>query len=70
MTRPPTQKTVREICLVCKGERWLPVPGDPSRSRPCPWCDQLGWVTVSPASLGEGPEGQAKPPRRPRRKES
>ena len=48
-------KTVKELCLVCGGERWLPDPLDPARSRPCPWCDQLGWVEVSLPSLGESP---------------
>jgi len=59
------QKTVKELCLVCKGERWLPEPGDPARSRPCPYCDQLGWVEVSLASLGEAPAAAPPSPSAP-----
>lgn len=62
----PMEKTVHELCLVCRGERWLPDALQP-RSVPCPYCKGEGWVTVSPASLGENP---AKPEPGPlRRKE-
>ena len=44
-------KTVKELCLVCGGDRWLSDPLDPSRSVACGYCDSLGWVEVSPASL-------------------
>lgn len=67
------QKTVKEICLVCKGERWIPDPSGGARSRPCPYCDESGWVQVAPSSLGEtapaaGPESPpapAPPPQAP-----
>jgi hypothetical protein len=55
----PVEKSVREICLVCRGERWLPEILHPERSRPCPYCNGEGWVLISPASLGE----QAPPPK-------
>lgn len=45
------EKSIYEICLVCRGERWLLDPR--GASRPCPYCDEHGWVTVSPACLGE-----------------
>jgi hypothetical protein len=48
-------KTVKELCLVCGGERWLPDVLDPARSVACRWCDQLGWVEISLPSLGEAP---------------
>ena len=47
------EKTVKELCLVCGGERWLPDPLDASRSIPCNYCDRLGWVEISLPSLGE-----------------
>lgn len=53
MSERPVEKTVKELCLVCRGERWLPDPVDPARSRPCPYCDEQGWVTIAPSSLGE-----------------
>jgi hypothetical protein len=43
--------SVRELCLVCGGERWIPDPAGQGRSRPCPDCDAQGWVDVSPACL-------------------
>ena len=43
--------TIREICLICKGERWIPDPLDPARSKPCPYCDGQGWVEISPANF-------------------
>jgi hypothetical protein len=64
----PVEKSVRELCLVCRGERWLPEIQDPSRSRPCPHCQGEGWVLISPASLGEdvpateAPENEAPKP--------
>ena len=69
-------KTVKELCLVCGGERWLPDPLDPSRSIPCAWCDQLGWVEISLASLGEEPNPappatpEPHPPAKPLRKKT
>jgi|GEM_PF-4414338 hypothetical protein len=69
------QKTVKELCLVCGGERWVADPADPGRSVPCPYCDALGWVQVSLASLGEQEAEAAEPaplpqpavpPRKPR----
>jgi hypothetical protein len=54
-------KTVKELCLVCGGERWLPDPLDPLRSIPCQWCDQLGWVEISLPSLGEAPPPPEEP---------
>lgn len=56
MSERPVEKSVHEICLVCRGERWLPDPKDPARSRPCPYCDEQGWVQVSAGSLGEKKE--------------
>lgn len=58
----PVEKTVHELCLVCGGERWVPDLLDPSRSRPCPYCDDQGWVTVALPSLGEAPLPQPSPP--------
>lgn len=59
------EKTVHEICLVCRGERWLPDPTGAGPSQPCPYCDEHGWVTVSPASLGEdGPNPSPAPVRK------
>ena len=52
---PGPQKMVLELCLVCRGERWMLDPADPARSIPCPYCDEQGWVQVSAASLGEHP---------------
>ena len=49
----PVLKTVKELCLVCGGERWVADPLDPSRSVACTYCDALGWVEVSLPSLGE-----------------
>jgi hypothetical protein len=54
MSERPVEKSVREICLLCRGERWLPEILHPERSRPCPYCEGQGWVLISPASLGEG----------------
>jgi hypothetical protein len=56
------EKTVKELCLVCGGERWLPDPLDASRSIPCVYCDQLGWVEISLASLGEARPKPLAPP--------
>jgi hypothetical protein len=53
MSERPVEKTIKELCLVCRGERWLPEILDPSRSRPCPYCNGEGWVTIAPSSLGE-----------------
>ena len=53
-------KTVKELCLVCGGERWVADPADPTRSVACPYCDSLGWVEVSLPSLGE-PENPPAP---------
>jgi hypothetical protein len=53
------ERTIREICLICKGERWLPDPADPARSRPCPHCGGQGWVDIDPRSLGEAPAPEA-----------
>lgn len=47
------EKTVLELCLLCRGGKWMSDPADPRRSIPCPYCDEQGWVRVSPASLGE-----------------
>ena len=47
------EKTVHELCLVCRGERWIPDPKDAGHSIPCPYCDEQGWVTIAPSSLGE-----------------
>jgi hypothetical protein len=49
------EKTVKELCLVCKGERWVPDPLDPARSQPCVYCDRLGWVEIAPANFVEAP---------------
>ena len=54
-------KTVKELCLVCGGERWVADPADPTRSVACPYCDALGWVEVSLSSLGEAEEAPAAP---------
>ncbi|HTB34900.1 MAG TPA: hypothetical protein VK842_08560 [bacterium] len=67
-------KTVKELCLVCGGERWVADPGDPTRSVACPYCDALGWVEVSLSSLGEqepeaAPPPAPKPPAAPPRKQ-
>lgn len=65
-------KTVKELCLVCGGERWVADPADPTRSVACPYCDALGWVEVSLPSLGEvepeatEPQPKAPQPRKPR----
>lgn len=57
------QKTVKELCLVCRGERWVADPLDPARSVACPYCDALGWVEISPSSLdGEPPDTPGDPP--------
>ncbi|HXB98330.1 MAG TPA: hypothetical protein VNZ54_09765 [bacterium] len=58
-------KTVKELCLVCGGERWVADPADPARSVACPYCDALGWVEVSLPSLGEREEPSAPPPPKP-----
>ncbi|HTB22882.1 MAG TPA: hypothetical protein VK914_09265 [bacterium] len=50
------EKTVREMCLICKGERWIPDPLDSGRSLPCPYCEAQGWVVVAPANFVENPE--------------
>lgn len=56
------EKTVKELCLVCRGEKWLPRLDDPARSQPCPHCQGEGWVLISPASLGEDVDaGQSDP---------
>lgn len=58
----PVERTVKELCLICRGERWLPDLVEQGRSRPCPHCRGEGWVTVSAASLGAdpGPDGAEK----------
>ena len=62
------EKTVKEICLICKGERWVPDPLDSARSRPCAYCAGQGWVVVAPSSFGEASAEDPKPrPRAPRR---
>jgi hypothetical protein len=49
-------KTIREICLLCKGERWLEDPLKPGQSRACPYCDAQGWVLVAEGNfLTENP---------------
>lgn len=63
--RPAPQKTVKELCLVCGGGRWIPDPADASRSQPCPYCDALGWVSIDPRSLGAPPKPAPQPPRKP-----
>jgi hypothetical protein len=55
-------KTVKELCLVCGGERWVADPADPTRSVACPYCDALGWVEVSLPSLGEAEPPPEEPP--------
>jgi hypothetical protein len=55
----PVLKTVKELCLVCGGERWVADPADPGRSIACPYCDALGWVEVSLPSLGEASQDPA-----------
>jgi hypothetical protein len=62
------EKTVKEICLICKGERWIPFPQDPGRSQPCPYCDQQGWVEIAPACLEEPVPAHPKPRPRTQRK--
>jgi hypothetical protein len=66
----PVEKEVRELCLVCRGERWLPDLADPSRSRPCPHCQGEGWVLISPASLGEAEESLPESPPKPKKPQS
>jgi len=67
----PVLKTVKELCLVCGGERWVADPLDPGRSVACPYCDALGWVEVSLPSLGEAvPEASPAPSLAPATKPS
>jgi hypothetical protein len=49
------EKTIREICLLCNGERWLEDLSRPGQSRPCGYCDSNGWVLVAAASVEENP---------------
>ncbi len=44
-------KTIREICLLCKGERWVEDPLRPGQSLPCRHCDASGWVLVAEANF-------------------
>jgi hypothetical protein len=57
------EKTVRELCLICKGERWIPDPLDSAHSLPCPYCEAQGWVVVAPANFMESPPDPAPEPR-------
>jgi hypothetical protein len=55
------EKTIREICLLCKGERWLDDPLQPGRSRACHYCDAQGWVLVAESNFSS-PETQPEDP--------
>jgi hypothetical protein len=59
------EKTIREICLLCKGERWLEDPLRPGQSRPCNYCDSSGWVLVAESNF---PQEKTEPTPLPARK--
>ena len=59
------EKTIREICLLCKGERWLDDPLNPGQSRPCGYCESTGWVLVAESNFSDG---KNEPPSAPVRK--
>jgi hypothetical protein len=44
-------KTIREICLLCKGERWMEDPLQPGKSIPCHYCDASGWIRVAESNF-------------------
>lgn len=44
-------KTIREICLLCKGERWVEDPLKAGQSKACGYCDATGWVLVAEANF-------------------
>jgi hypothetical protein len=58
------EKTIREICLLCNGERWLDDPLKPGQSKPCGYCESTGWVLVAEANFSEEKTEPSKPPQR------